>query len=163
MQLERRVEEVESASSVGKEQSELTTEPHTLTTKVINPPSSLIESREYAANIEPTSATSINVSQEQRRLTISPPPTPAQVYNIDRKVEVSPPAETAESRRLDSAEACLVTPICVNRLILCLWKRLKVPKEEKKAAIYAEIERRGDNFVYCLKDALEYARRELGS
>ncbi len=70
------------------------------------------------------------------------------------------PAETAESRKLDSAEACLANPICINRLKLCLWKRLKVPVGEKKAAVNAEIEKRGDLFAYCLKDALEYARRE---
>jgi hypothetical protein len=60
----------------------------------------------------------------------------------------------------NSAEACLANPICKNRLIACLWKRLKVPKEEKKATIAAEIERRGDLFAYCLKDAIEYVRRE---
>jgi hypothetical protein len=54
----------------------------------------------------------------------------------------------------------LANPICVNRLKLCLWKHLKVPKEEKKAALYAEIERRGELFEYCLKDAVEYAKRE---
>jgi hypothetical protein len=62
----------------------------------------------------------------------------------------------------DSEDSCLANPICVNRLKLCLWKHLKVPKEEKKAAIYAEIERRGELFEYCLRDALEYARRESG-
>lgn len=36
-----------------------------------------------------------------------------------------------------------------------------MPKEEKKA-LYAEIERRGDLFAYCLKDAVEYARRVSG-
>jgi hypothetical protein len=57
----------------------------------------------------------------------------------------------------------LANPICANRLKLCLWRRLKVPRGEKKAALHAEIERRGDLFAYCLKDALEYARRELGA
>jgi len=80
-QLEKRAEEVEGALLVGKEQSELTTEPHTPTTEVVNPPSSLIESREHVANIETASATSISVSQEQRGLIISPPLTPAQTYN----------------------------------------------------------------------------------
>jgi hypothetical protein len=60
----------------------------------------------------------------------------------------------------DSAEVCLANSICMNRLILCLWKRLRVPAEEKKAAINTEIERRGGLFSYCLKDAVEYARRE---
>jgi len=32
-------------------------------------------------------------------LTISPPLIPAQTYNIDGKISVSPPAETAESRK----------------------------------------------------------------
>jgi hypothetical protein len=59
------------------------------------------------------------------------------------------------------AESCLASPICMNRLKLCLWKHLKVPREEKKAALYAELERRGELFEYCLKDALEYTRREL--
>jgi len=63
----------------------------------------------------------------------------------------------------DSEDSCLANPICVNRLKLCLWKHLRhVPVEERKAALYAEIERRGDLFAYCLKDALEYARRESG-
>ncbi|MFZ8840568.1 MAG: hypothetical protein ACO2PM_16950 [Pyrobaculum sp.] len=159
-QLEGRREEVEAVSSVGKEQSELITRPHAPTTEVINPHSSLTESRGHVANIEPAPAASISVSQEQRGLTIQPPLTPAQTYNINEKIEISPLAETAESRKLDSAETCLANSICMNRLILCLWKRLKVPKEERKAAIAAEIERRGDLFAYCLKDAVEYARRE---
>jgi len=54
----------------------------------------------------------------------------------------------------------LASPICMNRLKLCLWKHLKVPMGEKKAALYAEIERRGELFEYCLKDAVEYAKRE---
>jgi hypothetical protein len=159
-QLEGQKEEVEAVSSVGKEQSGLTTGPHAPTTEVVNPPNSLTESRGHVANIELAPAASISVSQEQREITISPPLTPAQTYNIDKKVEVSPPAETAESRKLSSAEDCLATPICMNRLIVCLWKHLKVPKEEKKAALYAEIERRGELFSRCLEDALEYARRE---
>ena len=161
-QIEGRKEEVEAALLVGKEQSELTTEPHTPTTEVVNPPSSLIESREHVANIETAPATSISVSQEQRGLTTTPSLTPAQMCNIDKKVEVSPPAETAESRGLDSAETCLAIPICMNKLIACLWKRLRVPKEEKKAAINAEIERRGELFSRCLEYALEFARRKLG-
>jgi hypothetical protein len=49
----------------------------------------------------------------------------------------------------------------MNRLKLCLWKHLRhVPVEERKAALYAEIERRGELFEYCLKDAVEYAKRE---
>ncbi len=159
-QLEERRKEAEAVPSVGKEQSGLTTGPYAPTTEVINPPSSLTESREYATNIEPVPAASISVSQEQRGLTFQPPLTTTQTCNIDRKIEVSPPAETAESRKVDSAEGCLTNPICMNRLILCLWKRLKVPKEEKKAAIAAEIEKRGNLFAYCLKDAVEYARRE---
>jgi len=161
-QLEGRKEEVEAVSLVGKEQGELTTEPHALTTAVVNPPSALTESRGHVVNIEPASAAGMSISQEQRGLTTQPPLTPAQRYNIDEKVEISPPAETVESRKLDSAEACLANSICMNRLILCLWKRLRVPKAEKKAAINAEIERRGDLFAYCLRDALEYARRESG-
>jgi hypothetical protein len=160
-QLEEQKEKVEAVSSIGKEQSELTTEPHTPTTVVVNPPSSLIESKEHAANTETAPAVSINVSQEQRGLTISPPLTPAQTYNIDEKIENSPHAETAESRKLDSAETCLANPICMNRLKLCLWKRLRhVPVEERKAALYAEIERLGELFSRCLEDALEYAKRE---
>jgi len=61
----------------------------------------------------------------------------------------------------DLAEGCLANPICRSRLELCLWKRLKVPKEEKKAALYAEIEKRGELFAYCLKDAVNYAKREI--
>ncbi|MCI4465680.1 MAG: hypothetical protein JHC22_07855 [Thermoproteus sp.] len=51
-------------------------------------------------------------------------------------------------------------PICGNRLKLCIWKHLKVPKEEKKKALYGEIERRGELFAECIKDAVEYAERE---
>jgi hypothetical protein len=77
--------------------------------------------------------------------------------------EVAPAAASAEPPLPpppDSEESCLANPICLNRLKLCIWRRLKVPKEEKKAALYAEIERRGELFAYCLKDAIEYARRE---
>jgi hypothetical protein len=55
----------------------------------------------------------------------------------------------------------LANPICANRLKLCLWKHLRhVPVEERKVAAQAEIERRGELFSYCLKDAIEYAKRE---
>jgi hypothetical protein len=159
-QIEGWKEEVEVVLLIGKEQSELTTGPHASTTEVVNPPSSLAESKGYVTNVEQTTAFDVNMSQEQRELTTLTPLTTAQTYNIDKRVEVSPPAETAESRGSDSAEACLANPICANRLKLCLWKHLKVPKEEKKAALYAEIEQRGPFFERCLKDALEYARRE---
>ncbi len=59
----------------------------------------------------------------------------------------------------NSVEACLANPICETKLVRCIWKRLKVPWEERKAAVYAEIERRGDLFAYCLKDAVERTRR----
>jgi len=60
----------------------------------------------------------------------------------------------------DPAAACMSNPICGNRLKLCIWKNLKVPREEKKKALYAEIERRGELFAHCIKDAVEYAERE---
>jgi len=60
----------------------------------------------------------------------------------------------------DPAVACMANPICGNRLKLCIWKRLKVQKEDKKKALYEEIERRGELFKFCIKDALEYAERE---
>jgi hypothetical protein len=51
--------------------------------------------------------------------------------------------------------------ICLSKLKACIWKHLRhVPVEERKAALYAEIERRGELFSRCLKDAIEYARRE---
>jgi len=163
-QLEEHEEEVEAASLVGQEQSEFTTEPHTPTTAVVNPPSSLPESKGHVANIEQASAASMNMSKEQSGFTTSPPFTTVQNTLLYGKNEFAHPAETAESRKdaggLDLAEACLANPICRNRLEICLWKRLKMPKEEKKAALYAEIERRGELFAYCLKDAVEYARRE---
>jgi hypothetical protein len=160
IQIEERAEEVEAVVSVGKEQRGLTIEPHAPTTAVVNPPSSLIKSRGHVANVESAPAAGISVSQEQGGLTMQPLLTPAQTYNIDRRVEASPPAETAESRGSDSAEACLANPICRGRLTLCIWKHLKVPREEKKAALYAEIERRSELFSRCLKDAIEYARRD---
>jgi len=163
-QLEEHEEEVEAASLVGQEQSEFTTEPHTPTTAVVNPPSSLPESRGHVANIEQASAASMNMSKEQSGFTTSPPFTTAQNTLLYGKNEFAHPAETAESRKdaggLDPAGACLANPICRNRLELCIWKRLKMPKEEKKAALYAEIERRGELFAYCLKDAVEYTKRE---
>jgi hypothetical protein len=79
------------------------------------------------------------------------------------QTEFSHPAEAAESRKLDSAEACLANPICTAKLKRCIWIHLKVPKEEKKAAAKAEFESRGELFAYCLKDAVEYARRVAGS
>jgi hypothetical protein len=123
-----------------------------------------MESRGHAINIEPGSAASVDVSQEQSGLTPLTPLTPATNNIIYGRNEFAHPAETAESRKdvhgLDPAEACLASPICRNRLELCIWKRLRVPKEEKKAALLAEIEKRGDLFAYCLKDAEEYTRRE---
>jgi hypothetical protein len=61
-QLEGRKEEVEAALLTDKGQSELTTEPHTPTAGMVNPPSSLIESREYVANTELTSAASMRLA-----------------------------------------------------------------------------------------------------
>jgi len=163
-QLEEQAEEVEAASVISQGQSELTTRLQTPTTEVVNPPSSLMESRGHAINIEPGSAASVDVSQEQSGLTPLTPLTPATNNIIYGRNEFAHPAETAESRKdvhgLDPAEACLASPICRNRLELCIWKRLRVPKEEKKAALLAEIEKRGDLFAYCLKDAEEYTRRE---
>jgi hypothetical protein len=60
----------------------------------------------------------------------------------------------------DPAAACMSNPICGNRLKLCIWRHLKAPREEKKKALYAEIERRGEVFAHCIKDAVEYAERE---
>jgi hypothetical protein len=161
-QLEGRKEEDKASSLVGQEQSELTTRPHSPTTAVVIPPSSLTESRGHMANIESASAANMNVGQEQSGLTTLTPLTPAQNNTIYSKNEFAHPAETAESRKteLDSAEACLANPVCAAKLTRCIWKRLKVPWEEKKAALYAEIERRGELFAYCLKYAVEYARRE---
>jgi len=163
-QLEGHEEEVEAVSLVGKELSEFTTESHAPTTEVVNPPSSLPESRGHVANIEQTSAASMNMSQEQSGFTTSPSFTTVQNTLLDGKNEFAHPAETVESRKdasgLDPAEACLASPICRNRLELCIWKRLRVPQKEKKAALHAEIERRGELFAYCLKDAEEYTRRE---
>jgi len=73
--------------------------------------------------------------------------------------EAAEPAGRPEPPR-GSAEACLSNPICGNRLKLCIWKRLKVSKEERKKALYEEIERRGELFQFCIKDAVEYAERE---
>jgi hypothetical protein len=164
-QIEGLMEEVETASLIGQEQGELTTGPHAPTTAVVNAPSSLPESRGHVANIEPALAIGVDVGQELSGLTTLTPLTTAQNKFLDGKNEVAHLAETAESRKLDSAEACMANPICLNRLKLCILnrlKRLKVPKEERKAALYAEIERRGDLFAYCLKDAVEYTRRVAG-
>jgi len=77
----------------------------------------------------------------------------------EEEAEAPRPAGRPEPPR-DSAEACLSNPICGNRLKLCIWKHLKVPKEEKKKALYEEIERRGELFAHCLEDAVKYAARE---
>jgi hypothetical protein len=144
-----------------------------------NSPMRLANLEERTTNIEATPLTGVDTSQEQSGLptlptlptellpsskeTNSSDLTPKQELQGSEKQAAEVSAEGASNLQAaptDSAEACLANPICMNRLILCLWKRLRVPKEEKKAAIYAEIERRGDLFVYCLKDAVEYARRE---
>jgi hypothetical protein len=87
-----------------------------------------------------------------------PQPTPG------LELEVAPPAALAEPPLPpppESEESCLANPICANRLKLCIWKHLRhVPVEERKAVAQAEFERRGELFSRCLKDALEYARRE---
>ena len=83
---------------------------------------------------------------------------PKEILNVEEKKTPKPCTPTPIAIQ-NSAEACLANPICMNRLKQCLWKRLKVPKEEKKATINAEIEKRGDLFAYCLKDAVKYTRR----
>jgi hypothetical protein len=135
-----------------------------------NSPMRLANLDEQTTNIEATPLTGIDTSQEQSGLPTLPTlPTDSKETNSSdltpkqekQATEVSAEdASNLQAAPTDSAGACLASPICMNRLKLCLWKRLKVPKEEKKAALYAEIERRGELFEYCLKDAVEYARRE---
>jgi hypothetical protein len=147
---------------------------------VLNPPTRLTHFEEQITNNETTAQTNINTSQAQSELstlsTLSTnlPPSSEKTNSSDlapkqelqsaeeKAAEVS--AEGASSLQVpDSAESCLANSICINRLKLCIlnrFKRLKVPKEERKAALYAEIERRGELFAYCLKDAVEYAKRE---
>jgi hypothetical protein len=121
---------------------------------VPNPPTPLTNLEKQKTNIEVAPLASVNKGKGQSGLdTLCTLDTDLPANNIETKINV-------QSAAPDSAETCLANPICANRLILCLWKRLKVPKEEKKAAITAEIERRGDLFAYCFKNALEYARRE---
>jgi hypothetical protein len=121
-----------------------------------NPPTPLTNLEKQKTNIEAAPLASVNKGKGQSGLdTLGTLDTGLSTNNIETKINV-------QSVAPDSAETCLANPICANRLILCLWKRLKVPKEEKKAAINAEIERRGELFNRCLEDALEYARRELG-
>jgi len=124
---------------------------------VPNPPTPLTDLEKQETNIETAPPVSVDKGKGQSGLdTLGTLDTELSTSNIE-KIGTSPPAE---GRNVDSAEACLANPICANRLKLCLWKHLKVPKEEKKAALYAEIERRGELFSRCLKDAVEYARRE---
>ncbi|MFZ8808950.1 MAG: hypothetical protein ACO2PN_12730, partial [Pyrobaculum sp.] len=137
-----------------------------------NPPMRLTDLEEQAINVEAVPPTGIDISQGQSELptlltlpTNLPPSEKTNSSNLAPRQELQSAAEASAEgasnlQTPDSANACLANPICKNRLILCLWKRLKVPKEEKKAAIDAEIERRGELFAYCLKDAVEYARRE---
>jgi hypothetical protein len=143
---------------------------------VPNTPTRLTHFEEQVTNNETTVQTNIGTSQAQSELdTLCTLDT-----NLSSISEKTNSSDLAPKRELDSvsvqhaqptvlyysfsppdsAESCLANPICANRLKLCLWKRLKVPKEEKKAALYAEIERRGPLFERCLKDALEYAKRE---
>ena len=148
---------------------------------VSSTPMRLANLEEQTTNIEATPLTGVDTSQEQSELgtlctlgTNFPPSsketnssdlTPKQELQSSEKQAAEVSAEGASNLQAaptDSAEACLANPICMNKLIACLWKRLKVPKEEKKAAINAEIERRGELFSRCLEDALEYARRKLG-
>jgi hypothetical protein len=130
-------------------------------------------------NIEAVPPTNVDVSQGQSELgtlctldTNLPPSNekidssdlaPKQELQCAEEKAAEVPTEVASNlpaTPLDYAEACLANPICMNRLKLCIWKHLKAPREEKKAALYAEIERRGPLFERCLKDALEYAKRE---
>ena len=144
-----------------------------------NPPMRLSNLEEQATNIETVPPPNVDTSQGQSglptllTLPTNLPPSSKETNSSDLALKQGP--QSAEEKAaevstegtsnlqatpLDSAEACLANPICANRLKLCLWKHLKVPREEKKAALYAEIERRGPLFGRCLKDALEYARRE---
>jgi hypothetical protein len=87
-----------------------------------------------------------------------PPASPAA-----SEAKAATPEASQEQKNLapaDPAAACMSNPICGNRLKLCIWRHLKVPGNEKKKALYAEIERRGELFAHCIKDAVEYAERE---
>jgi len=140
-------------------------------------PIRLANLEEQTSNIETAPPTGVDTSQEQSELDTlctldtNLPPSSEKTNSSDlspkqdlqsaeeKSAEVS--AEGASNLQIpDSAESCLANPICAGRLKLCLWNHLKVPWEEKKAALYAEIERRGELFAYCLKDAVEYTKRE---
>jgi hypothetical protein len=140
-------------------------------------PIRLANLEEQTSNIETAPPTGVDTSQEQSELDTlctlgtNLPPSSEKTNSSDlspkqelqsaeeKSAEVS--AEGSSNLQIpDSAESCLANPICAGRLKLCLWNHLKVPWEEKKAALYAEIERRGELFAYCLKDAVEYTKRE---
>jgi len=124
---------------------------------VSNPPTPLTDLERQETNIETAPPAAVDKGKGQSGLdTLGTLDTGLPPNNIETKFDT-------QTAALDSAETCLATPICANRLTLCLWKHLRhVPVEERKAAIYTEIERRGELFSRCLEDALEYARRESG-
>jgi hypothetical protein len=149
---------------------------------VPNTPTHLANLEEQTTNIETVPPLNVDTSQEQSGLdTLStlgtelPPSnektnssdlTPKQEHQIaeEKTAEVSAEGvSNLQATPQDSAEACLANPICEAKLVRCIWKRLKVPWEERKAALYAEIERRGELFAYCLKDAVERTRRVTGA
>jgi hypothetical protein len=143
---------------------------------VPNTPMHLTNLEEQTTNIETVPPSNVDTSQEQSGLdtlctldtNLPPSSEKTNLSDLTPKRELdsvsaqpAQPAVLYYSSPPDSAEACLANPICMNRLKLCLWKHLRhVPVEERKAALYAEIERRGELFSRCLKDAIEYARRE---
>ena len=122
---------------------------------VPNAPMPLTSLEEQAANIKTTTPAGVDTSQELSGLdTLGTLDTGLPPSNIETKID-------AQTATLDSAESCMSNDICLSRLKACIWKHLRhVPVEERKAALYAEIERRGELFSRCLKDAIEYARRE---
>jgi hypothetical protein len=124
-----------------------------------SPPVRSADLEEHAANVGTVLQAGVDAGLGRGGLTALPL-APAYIYNIENGA--SPLAENSKAE-LDSAGACLANPICTNRLKLCIWKHLRArvkTAEETKAAARAEIERRGELFNYCLKDAIEYARRE---
>jgi hypothetical protein len=156
MNIENQATNIETAPPTSIDSSKAQSELTTLTTLTTNLPEGINLQNEILRASEKVEKREESAENALEKSAEAPPAPPAAT-----EAAMPEPQQGQINLALgDPALVCMSNPICGNRLKLCIWKRLKVSKEEKKKALYEEIERRGELFKFCIKDAVEYAERE---
>jgi len=156
--IENQATNIETAPPISVDSSKAQSELTTLTTLTTDLPKGINSQNEFLRASGAVEKQEESGEQAPAKSAEAPPAPPAA---SDAKAATSEASWGQKNLApVDPAAACMSNPICGNRLKLCIWRHLKVPGNEKKKALYAEIERRGELFAHCIKDAVEYAERE---